>query len=198
MTLLLIILIPWIGSVCAAFMPTNARNAEAWLAGFVALAATVLLAWHYPHLANNAVLQLDIPWSATLGVDFQLRMDGFSWLFAMLISGMGLLVVIYARYYMSPADPVPRFFSFFLAFMGAMLGIVLSGNLLQMAFFWELTSLVSFNFVGDATFSYKVCNEAGTHCSADTTVTIKVSSAPVAQPDEFTVASGQPIQSDFC
>ena len=122
MTLLLIILIPWIGSVCAAFMPTNARNAEAWLAGFVALAATVLLAWHYPHLANNAVLQLDIPWSATLGIDFQLRMDGFSWLFAMLISGMGLLVVIYARYYMSPADPVPRFFSFFLAFMGAMLG----------------------------------------------------------------------------
>ena len=147
MTLLLIILIPWIGSVCAAFMPTNARNAEAWLAGFVALAATVLLAWHYPHLANNAVLQLDIPWSATLGVDFQLRMDGFSWLFAMLISGMGLLVVIYARYYMSPADPVPRFFSFFLAFMGAMLGIVLSGNLLQMAFFWELTSLVSFMLI---------------------------------------------------
>ena len=74
-------------------------------------------------------------------------MDGFAWLFAMLISGMGLLVVIYARYYMSPADPVPRFFSFFLAFMGAMLGIVLSGNLLQMALFWELTSLVSFMLI---------------------------------------------------
>ncbi|PAT34312.1 hypothetical protein CK620_08770 [Vandammella animalimorsus] len=52
------------------------------------------------------------------------------------------------------------------------------------------------DFVGDATFSYKVCNEAGTHCSADTTVTIKVSSAPVAQADEFTVAPGQPIQGD--
>src|SRR2546423_15413492 len=45
---------------------------------------------------------------------------------------------------MSPADPVPRFFSFLLAFMGAMLGIVLSGNLLQLVFFWELTSLFSF------------------------------------------------------
>jgi multicomponent K+:H+ antiporter subunit A len=49
---------------------------------------------------------------------------------------------------MSPADPVPRFFSFFLAFMGAMLGIVLSGNLIQLVFFWELTSLFSFLLIG--------------------------------------------------
>ena len=56
----------------------------------------------------------------------------------------GFLVVLYARYYMSPSDPVPRFFSFLLAFMGAMLGIVLSGNLVQLVFFWELTGLFSF------------------------------------------------------
>ena len=148
MTLLLTILItPWIGSICAALMPANARNAEAWLAGLVALLTTVLLASLYPHLANDAVLRLEMPWSATLGLAFQLRLDGFSWLFAMLVAGMGLLVVVYARYYMSPADPVPRFFSFFLAFMGAMLGVVLSGNLLQMAMFWELTSLVSFMLI---------------------------------------------------
>ena len=49
---------------------------------------------------------------------------------------------------MSPADPVPRFFSFLLAFMGAMLGIVLSGNLIQLVFFWELTSLFSFLLIG--------------------------------------------------
>ena len=59
-----------------------------------------------------------------------------------------VLVVLYARYYMSPADPVPRFFSFLLAFMGAMLGIVLSGNLIQLVFFWELTSLFSFLLIG--------------------------------------------------
>ncbi|MCZ2089483.1 MAG: monovalent cation/H+ antiporter subunit A, partial [Burkholderiales bacterium] len=63
------------------------------------------------------------------------------------VTGMGTLVVVYARYYMSPDDPVPRFFSFFLAFMGAMLGIVLSGNLIQMAMFWELTSLASFMLI---------------------------------------------------
>ena len=61
---------------------------------------------------------------------------------------MGFLVVLYARYYMSPQDPVPRFFSFFLAFMGSMLGVVLSGNLIQLVFFWELTSLFSFLLIG--------------------------------------------------
>jgi multicomponent K+:H+ antiporter subunit A len=80
-------------------------------------------------------------------VDFHLRMDGYAWMFAMLISGIGGLVVIYARYYMSPADPVPRFFAFLLSFMGAMLGVVLSGNLIQLVIFWELTSFSSFMLI---------------------------------------------------
>ncbi|MDR2187143.1 MAG: monovalent cation/H+ antiporter subunit A [Azonexus sp.] len=147
MVLLLIVSLPFIGSLCAALLPANARNAEAWLAGIIALAVTLLAACQYPQLAVEGVLRLDLPWSPTLGLDFQLRMDGFAWLFTLLVALIGLLVVIYARYYMSPADPVPRFFSFFLAFMGAMLGVVLSGNLLQLAMFWELTSLVSFMLI---------------------------------------------------
>src|SRR3546814_6904381 len=75
-------------------------------------------------------------------------MDGLAWMFALLVTGIGLLVMIYARYYMSPDDPVVRFFSFLLGFMGSMLGIVLSGNLIQLAFFWELTSLFSFLLIG--------------------------------------------------
>src|SRR3546814_10718159 len=71
-----------------------------------------------------------------------------SWMFTMLVTGIGLLVVLYARYYMSPEDPVPRFFAFLLGFMGSMLGIVLSGNLIQIACFWELTSLFSFLLIG--------------------------------------------------
>ena len=51
-------------------------------------------------------------------------------------------------YYLSPSDPVPRFFYLLLAFMGSMLGVVLSGNVLQLAFFWELTSLFSFLLIG--------------------------------------------------
>src|SRR5690606_21257534 len=55
---------------------------------------------------------------------------------------------LYARYYMSSADPVSRFYSSLLAFMGAMLGVVVSGNLVQLVVFWELTSLVSFLLIG--------------------------------------------------
>lgn len=97
----------------------------------------------YPNVTNGGVVGWRTDWVAELGLAFVLRLDGFAWAFAMLITGIGFLVVLYARYYMSPSDPVPRFFSLLLAFMGAMLGIVLSGNLLQLVF-WELTSLFSF------------------------------------------------------
>lgn len=62
----------------------------------------------------------------------------------MLVAAIGFLVVLYARYYMAEEDPIPRFFSFFLAFMGAMLGIILSGNIILLSVFWELTSVFSF------------------------------------------------------
>ena len=66
----------------------------------------------------------------------------------MLVLGIGALVVLYARYYMSPEDPAARFYSLLLAFMGSMLGVVLSGNLIQLVLFWELTSLFSFLLIG--------------------------------------------------
>jgi len=98
----------------------------------------------YPAVADGGVVRVSLPWMPSIGLAFSLRADGLAWMFALLVTVIGVLVVMYARYYMSPKDPVPRFFSFFLAFMGAMLGVVLSGNLLQLAFFWELTSLASF------------------------------------------------------
>lgn len=147
MSLVLIVLLPFIGSLIAAFLPSNARNAEAWLAGIVAVTCAVLVADLYPAVASGEVLRVVVPWLPQFGLDFYLRMDGYAWLFAMLVTFMGALVVLYARYYMSPADPVPRFFSFLLAFMGAMVGMVLSGNLIQLAVFWEVTSFTSFMLI---------------------------------------------------
>ena len=129
--LLAIVALPFIGSLVAIFLRQNARNGAAFLAGSVALCATVLTALQYRAVGHGGVLRTGVEWVPSLGLDFSLRMDGFAWLFAMLVTGIGFLVVLYARYYMSPADPVPRFFSFLLAFMGAMLGIVLSGNLIR-------------------------------------------------------------------
>src|SRR5690606_10441609 len=112
------------------------------------LAGFVLGASFYFDVATGEPIRTTIVWAPSLGLEFTLRMDGFALMFTGLIFGIGFLVVLYARYYMSPADPVARFFSFFLGFMGSMLGVVLSGNLIQLVFFWELTSFFSFLLIG--------------------------------------------------
>ncbi len=147
MMLLAIVMLPFAGSLCAALLPSHARNAAASLAGVVALASAVAVGLLHAEVADGGVVRANLAWLPQYGVELQLRADGYAWMFAMLVTGIGTLVVFYARYYMSPADPVPRFFAFLLAFMGAMLGIVLSGNLIQMVVFWELTSFSSFMLI---------------------------------------------------
>jgi multicomponent K+:H+ antiporter subunit A len=169
MTLGLIIALPFIGSLCIAFLPSNARNTAAWLAGLVALACVLLIAMLYRQVAGGDIVREILPWMPSYGLALMLRMDGYAWLFAMLVALMGALVVLYARYYMSPADPVPRFFSFLMAFMGAMLGIVLSGNLIQLVVFWELTSLTSFVLI--AYWYHRPDARRGAHMALIVTVT---------------------------
>ena len=148
MLLLILIITPFIASIMAALMPANARNREAWLAGGVTLSGLLITSYLYTQIGIGEIVRSEFAWLPDVGLNIMLRMDGLAWLFAMLIQGIGLLVVIYARYYMSPADPVPRFFSFLLAFMASMLGVVLSGNLIQLVIFWELTSITSFLLIG--------------------------------------------------
>ncbi len=145
--LLLVLVLPFGGSLAAAFLPTHARTAAALMAGLIGLAGTLAVVLLYPQAAEGT-LRFKVEWLPSLGLTFSLRLDGLSWLFAGLVYGIGMLVALYARYYMSEEDPVPRFFSFLLAFMGAMAGVVLSGNLIQIVFFWELTSLFSFLLIG--------------------------------------------------
>jgi len=140
--------LPFIGSIVVAVLPVHARNLGGLIAGTVSLVGVVITVSSFPLVGNGSVLVAEVAWLPSLGLNLQIRLDGLSWIFAFLVLAIGLLVVIYAHYYMSARDPVPRFFSFFLAFMGSMLGLVLSGNLIQLAFFWELTSLFSFLLIG--------------------------------------------------
>jgi multicomponent K+:H+ antiporter subunit A len=142
------VILPFLGSLVAAFLPTGARNATALLAGSVAAIGVLLISLLYPSIGAGGVVRGELEWMPAFGLDLLIRLDGLTWVFAFLVLAIGFLVVLYARYYMSPEDPVPRFFSFLLAFMGSMLGLVLSGNLIQLAFFWELTSLFSFLLIG--------------------------------------------------
>tara|TARA_R110000796_G_scaffold252577_1_gene388070 strand:- start:39545 stop:42448 length:2904 start_codon:yes stop_codon:yes gene_type:complete len=148
MMLLVLLFLPFLGSLVAALMSSDARNREAWLAGSIMLTGLVLVGLQFPQMQAGEVVRFQVAWLPEYGLNFVLRMDGLTWLFALLVQGIGFLVVLYARYYMSPKDPVPRFFSFFLAFTGAMLGVILSGNLIQLVVFWELTSLTSFLLIG--------------------------------------------------
>lgn len=143
-----LLLLPFAGSVLTAFLPTRARTVLASCAGLVASLAAAWVISLFPRVRAGGVIRESIAWVPSLGLDLNVRVDGFAWMFAVLVTVIGALVCLYARYYMSPEDPVARFYAYFLAFMGAMLGLVLSGNLIQLVVFWELTSLISFLLIG--------------------------------------------------
>ncbi|MDX1607129.1 MAG: proton-conducting transporter membrane subunit, partial [Candidatus Competibacterales bacterium] len=147
MTLALIILLPLLGSLLPALFHRH-RDLTPWLAGGVVLCALLLLLTQAPAVYAGRTLVTGGEWLPWLGLNLTFRLDGLGLLFALLILGIGLLIVLYARYYLSDSDPMPRFYSFLLLFMSAMLGIVLTENLLLMLVFWELTSLSSFLLIG--------------------------------------------------
>jgi multicomponent K+:H+ antiporter subunit A len=136
------------GASVVTLLPARARNGAAVISGLSALAGLIALGARFPEVRDGGVSIQRIAWVPSIGLDLVLRLDGLTWTLGVLVLGIGALVVLYARYYLSPSDPVPRFYAFLLAFIAAMLGTVFSGNLLQLAFFWELTSLLSFLLIG--------------------------------------------------
>jgi multicomponent K+:H+ antiporter subunit A len=148
MSLAGLLLLPFLGSVLTVFLPTRARSALAGVAGLVSAAGAAWVLALFPRVRDGGVVSETIRWVPSLGLELVVRLDGFAWMFCVLITVIGALVCLYARYYMSPEDPVARLYALFLAFQGAMLGVVTAGNLLQLVVFWELTSLVSFLLIG--------------------------------------------------
>ena len=124
------------------------RRRTAWLAAAVTLASIGLLLSHTSAVMGGATVQSFATWVPEVGLNVGLRLDGLSLMFALLITGMGLLIILYADSYLGKDDPVGKFFSTLMLFMAAMLGIVLSDNLLLLMVFWELTSISSFLLVG--------------------------------------------------
>ncbi|HEY8585151.1 MAG TPA: monovalent cation/H+ antiporter subunit A [Rhodanobacter sp.] len=144
----IVLALPFVAAVMVYLLRAHGRNLALWLATATALLALGLSVWLYPAIVEGGVLRQVAAWAPGLGLDLVLRVDGFSWLFMLLICGIGALVCVYARYYMPADDPLAKFLSLLLAFMGSMLGIVLSGNVIQLVFFWEMTSLFSFLLIG--------------------------------------------------
>ncbi|WP_333683547.1 monovalent cation/H+ antiporter subunit A [Pontibaca methylaminivorans] len=148
MSVFLIAVLPFLGAVFPALMIRAGRNAAAMAAGAVTLAALAGLIGHLPEVMAGHVVTTRIDWMPGLGLNANFRLDGLGLLFAGLILGIGLLIIIYARFYLSERDPMGRFYVYLLLFQGAMTGIVLSDNVLLLLVFWELTSLSSFLLIG--------------------------------------------------
>ncbi|MBL0419523.1 monovalent cation/H+ antiporter subunit A [Ramlibacter sp. AW1] len=151
--LVAIILLPLLPGVllCHALGRANSparRRATAWAAGAVTLTALGLLLLLAPAVFAGQTLLLHLPWVPDIGLNIGLRLDGLALMFALLITSVGSLIVLYAAYYLGSDDPAGKFFALLMLFMAAMLGIVVSDNLLLLVVFWELTSISSFLLVG--------------------------------------------------
>ncbi|AYN96083.1 monovalent cation/H+ antiporter subunit A [Pseudomonas sp. LTJR-52] len=148
MMLVLIVVLPLLGSLLPAVFDRGGRRLPAIAASIPAAIAFFILLNLRSRLAEGATITVSYTWLENLGFNLSLRLDGLSFLFALLILGIGLLVILYARYYLSPEEAIGRFYSYLLLFMAAMLGVVLSENVLLMLVFWEITSLSSFLLIG--------------------------------------------------
>jgi multicomponent K+:H+ antiporter subunit A len=141
------VLLPFLLALLPAVLE-RLRLPPAAVAGLVAACTAGLLAVVARDVVAGDTVLVSFPWAPAIGLDFALRLDGLSLLFAGLITGIGLLVILYAHYYLSDEDRSGRFFAYLLFFMGSMLGVVTADNLLLLLVFWELTSLSSFLLIG--------------------------------------------------
>ncbi len=148
MSLFLIIALPFLGALLPGLMIQAGRQSCFIITFLVTASAAIGLATHAPAVLAGKVVTAQLNWLPSLGLNVNLFLDPLGLMFAGLILGIGLLIITYARFYLSRDDNMGEFYSYLLLFQGAMVGIVLSDNILMLLVFWELTSLSSFLLIG--------------------------------------------------
>ncbi|MFW2456888.1 proton-conducting transporter membrane subunit, partial [Methyloversatilis discipulorum] len=148
-----IVLLPLVAGtlLCFAFGRDNSparRLLTALVAGAVTLTALGMLLSLAPQVFAGQTLVAHTEWVPSLGLSIGWRLDGLALMFALLITGIGSLIVLYAHFYLAESDPAGKFYTLLMLFMAAMLGIVMSDNIMLLVVFWELTSVSSFLLVG--------------------------------------------------
>lgn len=140
----LALLTAFAGVCLPLFGARRSRQLAALSTAFVMATGLLFLLPLLPAALSGHSVVASYAWLPQYGINLALRLDGLGALFALLILGIGLLVVLYAYYYLPASDRLGRFYALLLLFMASMLGIVLSENLLLLVVFWELTSVSSF------------------------------------------------------
>lgn len=124
------------------------RGATGWVLALFPLGLTVYFASLLGRTAAGDILHISQPWVAALDINLSFRMDGLGLLLALLVSGIGTLIIIYGGGYLEGDPQIGRFYMLILLFMGAMLGLVLADSLILLFVFWELTSITSYLLIG--------------------------------------------------
>ncbi|WP_324753698.1 monovalent cation/H+ antiporter subunit A [Roseovarius sp. Pro17] len=148
MSLFLIALLPFLGALLPGLMNSAGRQACAGVTFTVTALTLIGLLTNAPAVLAGEVVTTGINWIPAIGLNVTLMLDPLGFFFACLILGIGLLIIAYARFYLARGDNMGEFFTYLLLFQGAMVGIVLSDNILLLLVFWELTSLSSFLLIG--------------------------------------------------
>lgn len=144
MNLLWVVLLPLIGTLVPLLTERFGRNICAFSVAILPAWSLILVLMYAGDIFDGQALRQTIEWIPAMGLDLSFRLDGLSLLFLLLILGIGLLIILYARYYLSEKDSMGKFYAYLILFMTAMVGIVISNNLIQLWLFWELTSISSF------------------------------------------------------
>jgi NADH-quinone oxidoreductase subunit L len=144
-------------TVSSLFVPLVERlggKARSYFAVIVSLVTTALALSMVPEVYFNTLSssESNVPWVSGFGISFGVRVDPLSVFFASLIAFFSLIVIIYSLGYMAGEEGLTRYYFFMLLFMGSMIGLVMSDNLLEMFIFWEIIGLCSYSLV---TFWYK-------------------------------------------
>ena len=140
--------LPFFGALIAPVAVRRFGHNAAWPLALLPALAFLHFAGFLPAIASGQVIQGGFDWVPSLGLRFSWLLDGLSLTFALLITGIGALIVLYAGGYLKGHADLGRFFSFIFLFMGSMLGLVVSDSFLTLFVFWELTSITSFLLIG--------------------------------------------------
>ncbi|MDO9079788.1 MAG: proton-conducting transporter membrane subunit, partial [Desulfuromonadales bacterium] len=139
------------GFVAALFAPLGFRRFPLWAGRFAPLLPLGLFLYFLSHIgpvSRGVPVIVTTPWIPSLGIDFALYLDGLGMLFALLVTGIGFLIFLYTPAYLEGDRRQGPLFAWLLAFMAAMLGTTLAGNLVTLFVFWELTGLCSYLLIG--------------------------------------------------
>ncbi len=146
MTLLHIaVLGPFLFALLVPFLFKYLRKIHTgWFVMIVPLVLFIYFVSYLPTTSDGHTVMKRFEWVPSLGINFDLYVDGLSLLFALLITGIGTLVILYSIYYLAgKKERLNHFYVYILLFMGAMLGVVLSDNIIVLYVFWEVTSISS-------------------------------------------------------